>query len=110
MRHCRGADNSDGDIQCLVIWNEGIKPVATSPKSGCARSISARNERPTVPTKVIIKASIARMPNFCRYNKRKVSSTVMVTPHTSGKPVNNCIPMAIPSTSARFSSGNGDLC
>ena len=52
-------------------------------------------------TNVTMKASIFRMPNFCRYNKRKVSNTVMLTPQNKGKPVSNCIPMAIPNTSAR---------
>jgi len=55
----------------------------------------------TTATSVIINASILRMPKRCRNNNKNVSSTVIETPQTRGRPVSNCMPIAIPNTSAR---------
>ena len=56
---------------------------------------------PIVATNKIIKASILRMPYFCKNKNKNVSNTVIHVPYIKGKPVNNFIPMAIPKTSAK---------
>ena len=63
--------------------------------------ISIKKPIAIIATIPIMNASILRMPIFCRYSNRKVSNTVNDTPQIRGRPVSNCIPIAIPRTSAR---------
>ena len=65
---------------------EGIKPFAISLATGFAKAISIKKEMDMINTSATINASIFRMPNFCKYSNKKVSSTVMLTPHTNGRP------------------------
>jgi hypothetical protein len=96
-----------GALMFLLAYNsfasgsDGIKPRMISCNCGLASMMLIRKQTPMIAMRAMINASIFRMPNLCRYNKRKVSSTVMETPQISGRPVSNWIPMAMPSTSAR---------
>jgi len=54
-----------------------------------------------IPINAMMNASIFRIPSLCKYNSKKVSRTVILTPMIRGSPNNNCMPIAIPNTSAR---------
>ncbi len=92
--------NIDGSLD-NSFGIDGKNPFAISVISGFAKNISAIKHIPIIATSEIINASTFRIPKLRRNNNKKVSSTVMVTPHVSGNPNSNCIPIAIPNTSAR---------
>ena len=85
----------------FLLGKDGIKPFIILPTSGAAIKICIKKATKIIPTSAMINASILRMPSFCKYSNKNVSSTVRLTPHTNGKPVSNCMPIAIPKTSAR---------
>ena len=69
MRHDRGAENADGDVQHLVIAeNFGASesvPCAASRHSGCAKKISYAKHAAMLAIKVTTNASIRRKPRPC---------------------------------------------
>ena len=73
----------------LLSGNVGTNPVSISEITGCAINICIKKQVKIMATSEMIKASILRMPNCCKYSSKKVSNTVMLTPQISGKPVSS---------------------
>ena len=87
--------------KAALLGIDGIRPVATSDNTGLAMIITIKKEIPMMAINAMMNASIFRMPNRCSSRNKNVSNTVIDTPQINGRPVNNCIPIAIPKISAR---------
>ena len=79
----------------------GMNPRRISPTPGFESIISAAKHAPMVATRVMMKASMRRMPRRESASRMRTSSAVITTPQRSGTPNKSLRPIAAPSTSAR---------